>query len=194
MPAVRTGDRDRLRGLALAAGAAILLAAVGVAGGGYLPRAWRLTGFALAALARLDWCFLGGLTAVTGWTTLSVVWTGHQTTAVLEGERAALYLVCAAAVLLVAERESLPYLLAGVVVGVTTVAAFGLGKYLFTPRVLNPLEGKLLFEPIGYANGFGIFVAIAVVVTVGLALAVAGRALRLAALAPLVVLLPTLYL
>src|ERR671934_1189170 len=59
----------------------------GIAGGGYFPRAWRLTTFALLAfalaalvgrrriaLSPIERWFLGFLAALTAWTALSTVW------------------------------------------------------------------------------------------------------------------------
>src|ERR671923_198338 len=115
----------------------------GIAGGGYFPRAWRLTSFALLAL----------------------------------------------------ERESLPVLLAGVLGGITAVAGYGLGTYLLYGRHhLNPIEGKLLFEPLGYANALGIYAAIGILLAFGLALTLRPPLLRLACLAPVGILAPSLYL
>jgi hypothetical protein len=46
----------------------------------------------------------------------------------------------------------------------------GVISYVFVGHALNPIEGNLLFEPLGYANGQGIYAAIGILLAVGLAL------------------------
>jgi hypothetical protein len=187
--------------------ACAVLLADGLAAGGYFPRAWRLTTFALLALAaaallarrrvclgRLEWAFLGALAGLTVWTALSRLWSDTPETSVLEAERALVYLAGAAAVLLTLERSSLPALLGGALAGVTAASAYGLGTYVIFGHDLNPIEGNLLFEPLGYANALGIYAAIGILLAVGLALAVDRRGLQAACVATLGVLGPTLYL
>ena len=179
----------------------------GIAGGGYFPRAWRLTSFALLAfvlaalvgrrqiaLGRIERWFLGLVAALTAWTAASTIWSDTSGTSILEGERDVVYLAAVAALLLGLERESLPVLLGGALGGITAVAGYGLGTYVLFDHPLNPIEGKLLFEPLGYANGLGIYAAIGILLAVGLALAVRPPLLRLACLAPLAILVPSLYL
>ena len=179
-----------------------VLAADGIAAGAYLPRAWRLTTFALAVLtvaaligrsrvelARVErWC-LAAFAALVVWTAFSSQWSFHPRTSLLEGERTLLYLTAAAALLVCVERSSLPLLLAGALAGMTTICAYGLVTYLVHGRVYHPIEGRLLFEPLGYANGLGIYSAIGLLLAAGLALATR----RIVCLAPAVVLLPVLY-
>jgi O-antigen ligase len=188
-------------------GTAMVVAAVGAASGGYFPRTWRLTTLALAALAvaallarrriafaRRDWLFVTLLAGLTVWTGLSARWSGQFGTSLLEAERDVVYLLAVVAILVAVEPDSVGQVLWGVVVGATAVSAYGLGKFVIGGHPLNPIEGNLLFEPIGYANGFGIYAAIAIVVTVGLALAARSARGRILALAPLAILAPTLYL
>src|ERR671939_609407 len=69
----------------------------GIAGGGYFPRAWRLTSFALLALAALvgrrrialgvlERWFPGLVAALPAWTSASTLWSDTAATSVLEGE------------------------------------------------------------------------------------------------------------
>src|ERR671928_68894 len=173
----------------------------GIAGGGYFPRAWRLTSFALLALALaalvgrrrialgvLERWFLGLVAALTAWTAASTIWSDTPGTSILEGERDVVYLAAVAAVLLCVRRESVPVLLGGVLAGITVVAGYGLFTYVVFDHPLNPIEGKLLFEPLGYANGLGIYAAIGTLLAVGLALSLRPRLLRLACLAPVALL------
>src|SRR5439155_6624426 len=169
--------------------------------------AWRLTSFALLAFAlaalvgrrrialgRIERWFLGFVAALTAWTAASTIWSDTSATSILEGERDVVYLAAAAALLLGLERESLPVLLGGTLGGITAVAGYGLGTYVLFDHPLNPIEGKLLFEPLGYANGLGIYAAIGILLAVGLALALRPPLLRLACLAPIAILAPSLYL
>ena len=189
----------------LAAGLAV--AVDGLASGGYFPRTWRLTTIALAALAaaaliarkrmvvaRRDWAFLALLAALTIWTGLSARWSGQRTTSLLEAERDLVYVIAALVIVVAVERSALGQVLVGIVAGVTIVCGYGLGRYVILGHPLNPIEGKLLFEPLGYANALGIYAAIGILVAVGLALAAGRLVWRAVALAPLAVLLPTLYL
>jgi hypothetical protein len=184
-----------------------VLASVGVADGGVFPRTWRLATIALCALAaarllareriafaRLEWAVLASLAAYVAWIAASSSWSGRSSVSILQAERSAVYVAGLLAVLLVVDRASLPYLLGGIVAGITSVSAYGLGEYLFRPPPLDPFEGRLLHQPLGYANALGIFAAIGILVSAGLGLRARSRAARAAALAPLIVLLPTLYL
>src|ERR671937_3197313 len=123
----------------------------GIAGGGYFPRAWRLTSFALLAFAlaalvgrprialgRIERWFLGFVAALTAWAALSTVWSDTSGTSILEGERDIVYLAAVAAVLLSLERESLPVRLGGVLGGISAVAGYGLGTYVLYDHPLNP--------------------------------------------------------
>ena len=183
----------------------LVLTTVGVADGGFLPRTWRLATIALLALAgaallardriavsRLEGGVLAALAGLAAWTAASGWW-GRPSTSHVEAERDVVYLAAVLAVVVVAERRSLTQLVVGTLGGITGVCAYGLGKYLIAPPPLDPSEGKLLFQPLGYANALGIFAAIGIVLSVGLALAARERRARAATLAPLAVLVPTLY-
>jgi O-antigen ligase len=188
-------------------GAAAVLLTGGVAGGGYFPRTWRLTilafcAFAFAALigrqrirlSRLELAFLCSFAALTIWTELSQVWSDTSGTSVLEGERDVVYLTGVALILLTVERSTLRVFVGGALAGVTGACAVGLVSYVFVGHALNPIEGNLLFEPIGYANGLGIYAVIGILLAVGLALELERPRLRLASLLALVFLVPSLYL
>jgi O-antigen ligase len=200
------GLRALLPRIAPAVIAATVVTVVAEDGGGYAPRTWRLVAFALLALSaaalvardrivlgRLEWWLLGLMTAVAGWTALSSLWSDQPSTSLLEGERVVVYLAAAAVVLVVAERSSLAQLFIGIVAGVTVASAWGLGFYLFGKRTLDPYEGNLLFRPLGYANALGIYASMAILLTLGLALVARRPWQRALALAPLFVLVPTLY-
>jgi O-antigen ligase len=184
-----------------------VLASIGLADGGLFPRTWRLGTLALLALAgaallarrrvalgRLEWATLAALAAFAAWIAVSGAWSGRFSVSVLESERALLYVVAVLAVLLVAERRSLRPLLAGALAAISGVCAYGLGVHVFTSPPLDPIEGALLFQPLGYANALGIFATIGILLATGLALATRRPLARALLLAPLAILLPALYL
>jgi O-antigen ligase len=105
-----------------------------------------------------------------------------------------LYTVALLAVLVGVGRSSLPQLLLGALAGVTAVAAYALARDVVSPPPLDRYQGSHLHEPFGYANALGIFLVLGVVLAVGLAAAARSGRMRLIALSPLLVLLPTLYL
>lgn len=184
-----------------------VLASVGFADGGVFPRTWRLATFALSALAvaallararialtRLEWGVIALLIAFAAWIAISGSWSGRSSVAILHAERSMVYAVGILTVLLVIERASVPYLLGGMVGGITSVSAYGLIQYVVDRPPLDPFEGALLFQPFGYANALGIFAAIGILLSAGLAVWARRRVARAVALLPLGVLLPTLYL
>ena len=152
-----------------------------------------LVGRRHVVVGRLEWLFFGALAALTAWTAASTAWSGDQVTPFLEAERLLLYLAVVVAVLVSVDRAQVPSLLGGVVAGVTLVSAYGLERYLTSVPVLNRVEGYLLFKPLGYANGFGIYAAIAMVLAIGLALAYPRLPVLVCAAVALGVLGTTLY-
>jgi O-antigen ligase len=182
------------------------VAVVAISNGGYETLTWRLSSIAMLALAaaalivrdriafgRFEWMMLLGLAGLAAWIELSQFWSDNPSETLPEAERAIVYVSVVAAVLLGAERSELLQSAAGALAGVTLGILVGLIPYLFSPVPLNPIEGKLLFKPLGYANGVGIFAVLGIVLSVGLALAARSRWVRAVALAPLVALVPALY-
>jgi hypothetical protein len=184
-----------------------VLAADGIAGGAYLPRAWRLTTFAFLALAAaaliarrrialaaIERWVLAAFAGLAVWAALSSYWSLHPRTSVLEGERDVVYLAAVGAVLLSVDRVALPQLLAGALAGMTVICGYGLVTHVFFGHGPVPIEGNLLFEPLGYANGLGIFAAIGLLLAAGLALATTRRSARTACVLSAAILVPTLFL
>lgn len=180
---------------------------LGLADGGYLQRTWRLSLLALAAVVgaallardrieirRGGLCMVGALAALAGWTALSTIWADVPTMPPAEAERSLLYVLAVLAVLLACTERSLPYLLGGMLAGVTVDCAYGLLRYVFWPPARSPVEGTLLFLPLGYANAVGVFAVLGIVMALGLALWGRGWIVPGLSLAPLFVLVPTLSL
>jgi O-antigen ligase len=96
---------------------------------------------------------------------------------VLELERSLVYLAALAAALLLLDRDRVAALLAGVLVASVAVALAAL--VLGPPD--DPAEGEGISEPIGYANGLGIFCVLGLLLAVGFALGPWSRGARAAA-------------
>jgi O-antigen ligase len=164
----------------------------GVDDGGYFQRTWGWLALALAAVAGLtllrdrvvgplELAMLASLTALTAWTLVSGLWGIPGTSAGREAERAFLYLVALVVLMHVVESESVAALLAGVVSGVSVLVSYGLLDRFLRGEV-DPFEGTLLVEPVGYANALGLLAAISLILSLGLA-ASAGRGRTLLLLA-----------
>lgn len=180
---------------------------VGLSGGGFFPRTWRLTLLALLlvsaaalitrdriAIRRREWVAIGALGALAAWTAASSQWSSLPDGSLVESERTLLYAVALLTVVVGVAPSTVPQLLLGALAGVTGVSAYALARYVFDPPPLDPFQGSHLHEPFGYSNAIGIFFVLGVVLAVGLAVAARSAAERLAVLAPLLVLLPSLYL
>ena len=194
------------------AAAAPFLVATSVTGllaadhGGYWPTTWGWAALALAwiagialalrngrvSLLELGW--IGGLVCLTGWTALSLLWTGSRTETALEVERTLVYVLAAVAVASLARSVAYRGLLWGAWSGSTLACLYGLATRLFPERlgVTDVVAGYRLSAPVGYWNGLGLLAAVAAMLALGLA--VDGPALaRAAAAASLPLLAATLY-
>jgi len=166
---------------------------VGLGDGGYYASSWRWAGLALGAVAgiqllvrrgvglsRLELVSFVSLAALGAWMGLSSLWGIEGTEALREAERCALYTAGLGAFLVVVRPSTTRALLAGVLCGAVLLAIVGLGDRLFTPQALDPYQGSLLKEPVGYANALGILMALAVVLGLGLLLEARRRSLQIA--------------
>jgi O-Antigen ligase len=184
------------------------LVPLAAANGGYEPAAWgwgALGAGWLAALGltlastrrpgRLDLLAVGAVSALLGWTLLSLLWTTSVTRTMLEAERTLLYTAALGTLLLLVRPAAYRALLCGVWASVVVVSLYALGTRLFPERLgsFDPLAGYRLAEPLGYWNALGVFAAMGLVLAVGLALRPAAWPLRAAGGGSLVVLLTTLY-
>jgi hypothetical protein len=122
------------------------------------------------ALGRLDAWFLGGLCAFVGWIAFSAVWSWSPPATALEVQRAVVYLVGVAAILLLCSRAGVPWLLGGLGGACAGIALAGLATRLFpeTFDVLPPANDRLSF-PVGYPNGLAILAVLAAVLATGVA-------------------------
>jgi hypothetical protein len=172
-----------------------LVAGLASADGGYYPRVWGVAGLAACAVAlaalvgakrialgRREWLMLAAMAALLAWTAAAATRPGLATAAVPELERGGLYLAVLWAALLVVRRETAVACLGGLLTGTVGVCSAALALYLFPNGAPpNALEGRLLFQPLGYANAMGILAGMAVILA--LAFAVHAPQLRVRALA-----------
>jgi len=197
------------------AGARVLVAALygapimslSAASGGFFPPAWgwATVGFALAAgamlaladdveLGPIDLVALVALASFAVWIAVSLLWTESQTRTVLEFQRALLYVVALAALLLAARRAYWPAALGGVTAAATLLALYGLATRLFPDVFGYDAEAPYqLSRPIGYWNALGLLAAMGVVLAVGWAAHARDRIVRSAAAAAVPALFATIY-
>jgi O-antigen ligase len=105
---------------------------------------------------------LGFLVAWSVWTAASLAWTIAPPQTALELERDLVYIgFLGSLVLLVHGRAGAIALIAAVAAAITAVAVVALAGYLLSPGPADATQGRLLFDPVGYANGLGGLAAIA---------------------------------
>lgn len=187
---------------------AFAVAGLAASQGGYFPRSWGWSAFALSwvaglalalrsriVLARLELAFLAALTAFVAWIGVSAAWSVTVPQTLLDLERGVVYIAGAMAVLLVARLGSEERILGGVLAGIAVVAAYSLATRLFPAEigVYDPIATYRLSEPVGYWNTLGAFAAIAALLALGFAAFSRTSASRALAAAALVVLVTTLY-
>jgi O-antigen ligase len=172
----------------------LLIPALGVVQGGFLPDTWVWSG-ALAAWAaalglvlgegaerlRRDWWWALAAALLLLWTLASRVWSAEPAQSVLEARRMVVYAAVVLALVVLARRNSARLLLAGAHVGIVVLVLYALARYLPGPRTFHEFEGYLLSEPLGYANAVGILSAMGALLSVGAVAASATRRTRAAA-------------
>jgi O-Antigen ligase/Tetratricopeptide repeat len=175
-PAVRArAVAPDLGAVGVGVGSAVGIGALAAADGGYFPTAWGWTALVTLWLVaawlvlgraevnggRLGGLFVGAVTALAGWTWLSLAWSENTTQTALEGFRLLGYVGIAAALVLVVRAERMPALLRGVLAALALISIYGLATRLFPDRLgtYDPVAGYRLSDPVGYWNGLGIFAA-----------------------------------
>ena len=174
----RAAADPRSAACALALGTVVTL---GVLDGGYYESAWRYAGIAFVAAGgiqlllgrgvtpgRLDLLTLSAFASLAALTLLSALWGIAGTEAIREAERCTLYVVGLATLLVVAQPSTIRALLNGVLGGAVVLAAFGIVDRVASAPTLDPYQGSLLKEPVGYANALGLLMALGVVLALGL--------------------------
>src|SRR3954469_811723 len=189
-------------------GAALGLALVAFASGGYFATAW--TWAALLALvfvaavlglgvatrpSGLGLVSLGALGGFGAWTWLAVAWSANPAATVLEGLRVLMYVSVFAGMLLVLRRDGVPILLAGTLAAIFVASGYGLLTKLFPERLgaFDPVAAHRLAEPLTYWNAAGLFAAMGALVALGFAARSQSLLARAGVSATLPVFLATLY-
>lgn len=183
----------------------VLLATVSLADGGYFRETWVWTTLVLASLAwtalvlrdriaigGLELVVLTALASFVGWVALSAAWSPTPEATFDEAERGLIYVTGVLAVVLVVDREALREYFAGIATATTFVVAYGLGERLLGPAGSDPTQGTLPREPFGYANALGVFAAMGLLVTLGLAATARSRIESVGWCATSLVLIPAL--
>jgi O-antigen ligase len=125
------------------------------------------------------------------WTLASALWSAVPAQSLLEARRTLVYAAVVLAFVVLARRHAAPVvLLAATHIAISALVVYALVRYLDGPRPFLEFEGRLLSEPLGYANAVGILAAMAVILSVGRAADAAAPIVRAAAgsLVPVLVL------
>ena len=147
-----------------------------------------------ARVGRLEFGFLGLVTALVAWTWLSSVWSIDLSSSVLDGQRGLVLIGAVVAVLALAPARPVRPLLGAVFAATTLDCAYAFATRLFPGRIGSYDSFAIrLNTPVGYWNGLGVFAAIGAVVALGFAARGTRPATRALAAASLLVLVPTLY-
>jgi len=212
-----TGGADRRLGLVrgdwLDAMPAALVATGAVVGlvsaqGGYFATSWGWTSTALLwvvglwAVAngrtdagRLDVAFVGLLTLLLGWVALSIAWSVAPALTVLEVQRVLVLVAGVGAVLVLAQRRHVSWLIGSALLAIVSVSTYALATRLFPEHLgsYDPIAGYRLSEPLGYWNGLGILSAMGLLVATGVVADAPGVRVRVLAGSSTVALATTLY-
>ena len=186
-------------------GAVIALLAAG--NGGYFAPSWGWSAAGLlwasvvALVLRRDvtvprggLIMLAAMALLSLWMLASSFWAGTAGPAVLESERALVYVAGAAALLVTARRGDLTPLLVGVLAAVTGACLYGLaGRLLPDWHLFGAVDSGRMAQPIGYWNGLGILAAMAALVALGLLAHARSLAVRMSAAATMPIVVTTLY-
>jgi O-antigen ligase len=184
--------------------------ALGFDAGGFYPRAWEwgtlaallivIAGVVYRRGLRLavdEWRTLVALGGLAAWIAVTVAFTADAPTlGVPELGRAVFYVAVFWAALMLPRDRSPWALQSGVLAGTVVVCVVGLVEFLFPGTNGGPdfFEDRNLFQPVGYANAFGILAGIGALLALGVAAGSNSRIARASAAAALVPILTALFL
>ena len=189
------------------AGLFVAVVSTAAPSGSYYPSSWGWGSLAFlwaaaigllvqrrVTLGALEVAYLGAWLVLLVWTAASLLWSPTTTQTMYEVERTVVYVSFAFALAVLA-RRSVQVMLPALLAGIVAVAAYALATRLLPDRVgsFDSYVGYRLSEPIGYWNALAVFVAIGIVVAVGLAARARALVVRALAAASLVLLFPVLY-
>jgi hypothetical protein len=206
----RTGEISRTLSIEhwlVPLGLFIAVVSIAAPNGSYFPSSWGWASLAFlwaaatgliiqsrVSFGALHAVYLGAWSALLVWTAASLLWSPTTTQTMYEVERTVVYASFAFA-LAVLGRRSVPLLLPALLAAIVAVSTYALATRLLPDRVgsFDSFVGYRLSEPLGYWNALAVFVAIGIVVAVGLAARADALAVRALAAASLVLLVPVLY-
>jgi hypothetical protein len=179
----------------------VLVPALGLTQGGFLPSAWvwaaalAAWGTALAVVLDDDagalgraWPWLCCAGAVLAWTLASALWSAHTAQSLLDARRTLCYVAIVLALVTLTRRGATGALVVATHAAITFLVLYTLARYLLGTHTLAEFEDYSLSEPLGYANAVGIVAALGGLLGVGIASRVdspLGRACAAATLPPL---------
>ncbi len=157
-----------------------LVVALALDQGGFDPSAWVWSG-ALAAwaaataavawreleLSRVALTWLASACAVLGWVTASWLWSDRRVQTVLEARRTALYAAAVLALVVLVRRGTVGHALVVTHAAIVTTVVYALARYLTEARTVDPFEGALLAQPLGYANALAVLAAMGLLLGTG---------------------------
>lgn len=180
----------RLLRLAVPVYASAVVFVLSLADGGFFASTWPWAILALGSAAAglvlllpdarpapFELAFVLGLAALACWQALSAEWAPDPARALEDALRGTVYVTAAAAFLALGRAAGPATVLVGVVAGGAATLAYGLVERARS-RVVDPFEGTLLYQPIGYANAVGILAAIVALLAIGMLLEQLSRPLR----------------
>jgi hypothetical protein len=159
---------------------AVAVFVLSLADGGFFAWTWpwAILAFGAAAVglsllvagarpAPLELAFVVGLAAVAGWQALSAEWAPDPGRALEDALRGTVYVAAAAAFLVLGRAAGPRAVLIGLIAGGAATLAYGLVAHARSATV-DPFEGTLLYQPLGYANAIGILAAMLLLLTLSL--------------------------
>jgi O-antigen ligase len=160
--------------------AAAVVFVLSLADGGFFPWTWPWAILALLSAAagaslilgeakptRLELVFLMGLAALAAWQAVSARWAADPDRALEDALRGTVYVAAAAAFLVLTRAVGARSVVVGLVSGGVATLAYGVVRHVRSDA-FDPFQGRLLYQPIGYANAVGILAAMMVLLLLGL--------------------------
>jgi O-antigen ligase len=197
------------RTVVVGAAVAAVVVAANASDGAYFSQSWGWVALAFlvpstvlvilgraSAPGRLRAAFACLMGALAAWMALSTIWSLSAAASAREVERMLVYVALALAIAFVLRRGDGPAVVAGSLLGVVVVSAYGLGTRLFPDRFDgfdDPFNSYRLAEPLGYWNAAGLLATIGLLLTLGVAAHARRAYIAIAAAAALPVLATTLY-
>jgi hypothetical protein len=159
----------------------VLVPALGLTQGGFLPDEWVWAG-ALAAWGtavamvvaddagalRRAWPWLASAGALLGWTLASALWSAHAAQSVLDARRTLCYVAVVLALVALSRRSGDRALVVATHVAITFLVVYALARYLLGPHKLVEFEDYSLSDPLGYANAVGIVAVLGILLGLGI--------------------------